>query len=62
MISSINDSAGWLPANHASQVSRPEVPGEKENDGDSDDVAPQVKASAAASFPEYMGNRINALA
>ncbi len=62
MISSVQGSPGWLPANHASQVSAPEVPGEMENDGDSDDVAPAVKAPANRSFPEHMGNRINTLA
>jgi len=62
MISSINGNAGWLPANHASHVASPEVRGEMENDGDSDDVAPAAKAPASGGFPGYMGNRINTLA
>ncbi len=61
MISSIQGNAGWLPAGHASPVSSPEVRGEIENDGDSDDVAGSVKA-ASRRFPESMGNRINTLA
>jgi len=63
MISSIQSSAGWLPASHAPQVSPPEVRGEVENDGDGDDVSGSVKAAAASrSLPAYLGNRINTLA
>jgi hypothetical protein len=62
MISSIHGNAGWLPASHASQVSSSEVPGERENDGDSDDVAGRAKAAASGGFPGYMGNKINTLA
>ncbi|HUI71766.1 MAG TPA: hypothetical protein VL354_14700 [Spirochaetia bacterium] len=62
MISSIQSNATWLPASHSSQVSRPEVLGDHENDGDSDDVAAAGKPAASQSFPLYMGNRINTLA
>ncbi len=63
MISSIQSSAGWLPASHASQVPSPEVRGEVENDGDGDDVSGSLKATAASrSLPAYMGNKINTLA
>ncbi len=62
MISPIQGNAGWLPASHASQVSSPEVPGEMEHDGDSDDGAGAVRAPASGSFPGYMGAKINTLA
>ena len=62
MISSIQGSASWLPASHASQVASPEVPGEMENDGDRDDVAGSAKTTGSWSFPGHMGNKINTLA
>jgi hypothetical protein len=62
MVSSIQNSASWLPASHASQVSSPEGPGEMEHDGDQDDGARSVNAVAVQSYPRHMGNKVNTLA
>ncbi len=62
MVSSIHGNAGWPPASHPAQVGSRETLGEIENDGDSDDVAGAVKATAPKGLPEYLGSRVDTLA
>ena len=62
MISSVQGNVGWVPANHAPQVSPREAAGEAEHDGDADDGAMAVKTAAPSNLPGYMGSRIDTLA
>jgi len=62
MVSSIQGNSSWLQTSHSQQATSPEVRGEVENDGDSDDAAGAVKPASSRALPEYLGNKLNTLA